>query len=268
MWIRQELKERGKNCFVKNYWPAVAVSVILLIAGGELFNVNINLDEITTNTGNIWNNYIAGDVFPQAVRETRFHIFNLFSMVWEGIAAILSIIGVLFAIFVKNVLEVGSNRFYMENRERRADVTSILYGFKSGGYGNVVLALFLRNLYTMLWSLLFVIPGIVKSYEYKMVSYILSENPNMPQKRAFELSRQMMDGQKMEAFILDLSFIGWNILESLTCGIVGIFYSRPYYEATCAELYAVLRAHAFYTGALNSIDLPGYGEADYEYIRK
>lgn len=263
MWIREELKARGKNCFLKNYLPAVAVAVIFMLVGGELgssFNININLDDIRQSVSHFADT--GADV------GSVFHISGLFRLVWAGFAGVLGILGILFVIFVKNIFEVGTHRFYMENRERRADVRSVLYGFKNGGYGNTVLALFLRDLYIALWSLLLVIPGIIKSYEYRMVPYILSENPNMPQKRAFEISRQMMDGQKMDTFILDLSFIGWNILSGLTCGVLGIFYVKPYYLATFAELYAVLRAHAFYTGALNSTDLPGYGEADYEYIRK
>lgn len=262
MWIREELKIRGKSCFMKNYWPAVAVVVILLIAGGDLFKINVNITDIKDSIENIGHAGHGGI----GVRNMLFG--NLFGVFMAGIASIFGIIGILFSIFVKNVLEVGSNRFFMENRERRVDIISILYGFKNGGYGNIVTAMFLRNLFIRLWTLLFIVPGIIKSYEYRMVAYILSENPNMPYQRAFELSRQMMDGQKMDAFVLDLSFIGWHILSGLTCGMLGIFYVEPYYQATNAELYAVLRAHAFYTGALTSMELPGYGDADYDYIRR
>ncbi len=93
---------------------------------------------------------------------------------------------------------------------------------------NVVLVMFLKNLFTSLWTLLFVIPGIVKHYEYLMIPYILAENPGMDRKEAFQISKRMMDGQKMETFILDLSFIGWILLSAITCGIVGIFYVNPY----------------------------------------
>ena len=85
----------------------------------------------------------------------------------------------------------------------------ILDGFRSGHYGNIVLTMFLRDLYIVLWTLLFIVPGIVKSYEYMMVPYILAENPGMDQKEVFQISREMMNGQKWNAFVLDLSFIGW-----------------------------------------------------------
>lgn len=69
-----------------------------------------------------------------------------------------------------------------------------------------------------------------------MIPYILAENPEISRERAFEISKQMMDGQKGDAFVLDLSFIGWNILSVITLGIVGILYVNPYQSATWAEL--------------------------------
>ena len=81
----------------------------------------------------------------------------------------------------------------------------------------------LRGLKTFLWGLLLVIPGIIKSYEYRMIPYILSENPGMDTKRAFQLSAEMMYGQKWNAFVLDLSFILWLILGAITCGLVNVF---------------------------------------------
>ena len=257
MWLREELKIRGKNCFLKNYLTTVAVGAILLLLNGDLFRFRFEFD-IDTVRDMIWNGFHSIEMMG---------ITGLFSMLVSGLVSMIGLLGILFTIFVKNILEVGVKRMFMENREHRTGVGTILYGFQSKGYGNVALTLFLRDLYTALWTLLFIIPGIVKSYEYRMVPYILSENPEMPHQRAFEISRKMMTGQKLDTFILDLSFIGWAILGGLTCGIVKIFYLKPYYEATYAELYAVFRAHAFYTGALTYTDLPGYGEANDEYIR-
>ncbi len=74
----------------------------------------------------------------------------------------------------------------------------------------MLLRSFGRDLYTVLWTLCLIIPGIVKSYEYKMIPYILAENPRILRKRAFEISKNMMDGEKWNAFVIDLSFIGWK----------------------------------------------------------
>ena len=151
-------------------------------------------------------------------------------------------------IFVGNLIEVGGKRFFVLNKTEETSVGTILDGFKSGQYVNIVLTMFLKDLFTALWTLLLIVPGIVKHYEYLMIPYILAENPGMDRKEAFKISKRMMDGQKMETFILDLSFIGWGILSALTCGIVGIFYASPYREATFAELYAFNKAKAYEEG--------------------
>ena len=132
-------------------------------------------------------------------------------------------------------MEVGGDRFFIQNRDSAPTVGTIFDGFKSGNYLNIVKTMFLKDLYTFLWTLLLIIPGIVKSFEYLMVPYILAENPGMDSREAFALSKQMMDGEKANAFMLGLSFIGWYILTIITCGIAGVFYVYPYVYATYAE---------------------------------
>ena len=96
------------------------------------------------------------------------------------------------------------------------------------------------NVKVFLWSLLFIIPGIIKSYEYCMIPYILAENPEIEMDRAFEISRKMTKGEKWKIFVLGLSFIGWYLL-GLLCCCVGTIFVDPYSEATYAELYQVMR---------------------------
>ena len=157
-------------------------------------------------------------------------------------------VGLLFKIFVGNLFEVGGCRFYEENSEHKTRIALIVDGFLNGAYLRNVATIFCRDLYTVLWTLCLIIPGIVKSYEYKMIPYILAENPRISRKRAFEISKNMMDGEKWNAFVLDLSFIGWILLSAITCGIVGIFYVNPYREATFAELYAFNKVQAYNEG--------------------
>ena len=105
---------------------------------------------------------------------------------------------------------------------------------------NVVKSMFILDIIIALWSLLFIIPGIYKSYQYRMVPYLLADNPELTAREAMDLSRVMMDGEKMNAFVLDLSFIPWQLLSAITIGIVGIIWVNPYVEATNAELYTAL----------------------------
>lgn len=95
---------------------------------------------------------------------------------------------------------------------------------------------FFVGLFTALWSLLFVIPGIIKAYSYSMAMYILAENPEIGALEAINRSKAMMDGHKMELFVLNLSFIGWYLLCAVTFGIAGIWVI-PYVSATTANFY-------------------------------
>ena len=106
--------------------------------------------------------------------------------------------------------------------------------------GTKFIATLLVSLYTFLWSLLFIIPGIVKSYAYAMTPYILLDRPELSPTEAIAESRKMMDGRKMDLFILDLSFIGWMLLSVLTCGIL-LFYVEPYMMATRSAFYLELK---------------------------
>ena len=83
-------------------------------------------------------------------------------------------------------------------------------------------------------------PGVIKAYEYSMIPYLLAENPNLSASQAFSLSKQMTTGQKMDLFVLDLSFLGWIILGALCCGI-GLLFVQPYPEATKTEVYLILK---------------------------
>ncbi len=171
----------------------------------------------------------------------------LYSLIVGGAAAASSfLIGVgpiAVSLLVVNIIAVGLKRFLMNNRNGEAEVSNLFSAY-SQNFGNVLLTMFLRDLFTSLWSLLLIVPGIIKSYEYRMIPFILADEPDIEYKEAFERSKQMMDGEKMNAFLLDLSFLGWFILTGLTCGILAIFWTEPYYEQTCCELYYALKDKA------------------------
>ena len=156
--------------------------------------------------------------------------------------ASLFIIAVALAIdaFIANPLELGCKRFFRRNLDEPAGLSNIMFAFDSS-YKNIVKTMFLRDLYIVLWSMLFFIPGIVKAYEYKMIPYLLSENPEMTTEAAFAESKKLMTGNKWKAFVLDLSFILWDLASIATCGLVGIFWSEPYKASTQAALYEAIK---------------------------
>lgn len=98
----------------------------------------------------------------------------------------------------------------------------------------------LMGLYLCLWSLLFLIPGIVKSYSYSMTYYIMQEKPKLGINEAITKSREMMNGHKWQLFLLDLSFTGWMLLSIVTLGLA-LFYVWPYYQAARAQFYKQIK---------------------------
>ena len=162
--------------------------------------------------------------------------------VFMGISLTIGVLlNILYRIFIRNTLLVGEKRFFLESRlYGNTRISRVGFMRKRRGFINSVKIMFLLNLYQFLWNLT-IIGGFIKAYEYRMIPYILAENPSINRKEAFLLSRQMMRGNKWKAFVLDLSYIGWWLLTILSLGIVGFFWMNPYMSAVNAELYAVLR---------------------------
>lgn len=107
---------------------------------------------------------------------------------------------------------------------------------------------FLVGLFTFLWSLLFIIPGIIKSYSYSMSMYILAENKGKPALECIRESQEMTNGYKMDLFVLGLSFLGWILLGCVTLGIAFLWVS-PYMYATVANAYVWLKEQAGFNTA-------------------
>ena len=113
------------------------------------------------------------------------------------------------------------------------------------------------GLWVFLWTLLFIVPGIIKAYAYSMTEYILASHPNVLATEAIKLSKRMTKGHKGKLFVLDLSFIGWYLLNILTLGILGIFYVNPYYHLTRAGFFIELRDLAVANGVIQQSELDG-----------
>ena len=143
------------------------------------------------------------------------------------------------ALILVGVLNVGL-AFAMLGIVRGANVEfkDFFSGFNN--FGTNCGAGILVGIFTFLWSLLFVIPGIVKSYSYAMTFYILADHPEMTATEAITASRKMMDGHKFDLFVLQLSFFWWYLLCYLTFGIA-YFYVAPYIAASTAKFYDTIK---------------------------
>lgn len=234
MWNRVDLKERAKEKIGKNYWPCVAVSFIyLLVTGLILGGSGAARGVMSSITGDI---SYAIDYFTEQPGVVSGILLGVIGIGIIGIA-----ISMILKIFVVYQLEVGAKGFFIKNMYTNPKIGDILETYNNGSMKTVAITRFLMDLFIGLWTCLFIVPGIIKSYEYSMIPYILADHPDITWREAFELSKQMTNGHKMDLFILDLSFIGWRILAGFTCGLLGVFYVNPYYEQTLAEAYEVLR---------------------------
>lgn len=236
MWLRSELKERAKEVLKLNYWKLVLVSMIMNFVSGGGGGGGSTASYNSTGSSYGGSSYSNTAADPKAAFLAAITFISAFIVIF----IVIFIIAMAVSIFVFYPLIIGCSRFFLECRNNSAAIGDVAFAF-SHSYLNIVKIMFLRNLYIFLWSLLLLIPGYIKAYEYRMIPYILAENPSMSSKEVFALSKQMMSGEKWKAFVLDLSFVGWNILGVLTCCILLIFYVNPYYQMTCAELYAVLK---------------------------
>lgn len=220
MWRRAELKERAKVHLKIYYWQALLVTFMAYsIESGINSEAKINFNDLY---------------------EMGFHLYILTvlpELVLKGAIAF----GVSFLIMsvFGNIIVVGKKRFFLRGRCNQLSISYMFEEFRNGCYINVMLAMFIKNVKILLWSLLLIVPGIKKYYEYYMVPYILSEYPGIDHEEALRRSSMIMEGEKWNTFLLELSFIGWYLLGVLTCGI-GIYFVLPYHEATMAELYAKL----------------------------
>ena len=223
MWERAELKQRAKKVLRFNYWKAFLVSLVILLANGS------------GGSGGR-SSYRSNFDFPRGSDAGTI-------IVVVTIALIFLLFFLALRVLLGYPLEVGGQRYFVKSAEGKGNKKCFSFAFEGPNYNGIVPTMLLRGVYNLLWTLLLIIPGIIKAYAYSMVPYILGDNPNIGAKRAIELSNEMTYGQKFDMFVLDLSFIGWYLLGALALGI-GTLFVLPYYNATHAELYLVLRQRA------------------------
>lgn len=259
MWNRAGLKANAKENLKRYYWPAFLVCIIVGIfnGGGGSTSGGYNGLQSGIDSGSNYNNYSYDSIADNLFQPDMLWVFGIAA----SVIIVILIIAFAVSLLVGNPLLVGKNRYFMSNRDVKTGIGAIGFAYSSGHFWNVVKIMFLMNLYITLWSLLLIIPGIIKTYEYAMVPYILAENPGIDSRRAFELSKEMMAGQKWNYFVLELSFIGWYLLGFLAC-CIGIIFVNPYYEATLAEFYGWARDKMLATGVSNQYELIGFGEGE------
>ncbi|MDD3947301.1 MAG: DUF975 family protein [Clostridia bacterium] len=144
------------------------------------------------------------------------------------------------ALILTGPLSFGLSLVYLNiYKGKQEDVATLLQGFNR--FGETFLLYLKKTLFVFLWSLLLIIPGIVKALSYSMSYFLMAEHPEMDSSDALKESERLMDGHKGRLFCLNLSFIGWYLLSILTFGLL-LIYVQPYRFAATVAFYKELKA--------------------------
>lgn len=222
----KELRVRAWESLKGKYWKAFFVVIVLGILGSVG-------SSIMTGSQNLMD--VISMVDPSQMDSTM----ELGAVVLASVASVSGIIGILLEVFVGTALSVGNANYFIKNTELKPSFGDAFSGFKIR-YGRTVGTMVLTGIKLVLWSFLFVIPAVIKSYEYAIIPYILADDPELTSKEVFRKANQMMKGNKWRLFKLNFSFIGWFIVCVLTLGI-GTIFLLPYINAASAEFYVELK---------------------------
>ena len=226
MLTSKELRVKAWNSLKGKYWRAFLVILVLglLASGGTSLQTS---SQTLTETINL--------VDPSEMDETM----ELGAAVVGTIATAMAVVGMAISLFVGNAADVGQAHYFILNTDSKPSFADAFYGFKVKYLRNIG-TLLLVGIKLALWSLLLVVPGIIKSFEYAIIPYILADDPEISSKEAFRKAKEMMMGNKWRLFKLNLSFFGWFVLCVVTCGL-GTPFLLPYVSAANAEFYAELK---------------------------
>ena len=222
----KELRVKAWESLKGKYWMAVAV----IFVTGLIGSIGSPFVSFAQQLGEV-----LKMVDPTELDSTM----EIGALVLNSVVIVSAIFGALFSIFVTSAITVGLCNYFIKNTNSTPSFKDAFSGFKVK-YGRNIGTLLLVSIKTALWTLLFIVPGIIKTYEYSIIPYILADDPEISSKDAFKKAKQMMKGNKWRLFKLEFSFIGWFVLCVLTLGI-GTFFLIPYISAANAEFYVELK---------------------------
>ena len=211
---------------------ASLVAVIMGATSSGSFNLNLNFGDIEEES-----EVVDGSVGNAGAIEAPEFLPGVIAII-SGILLYIALVALVFTVvrfFLGSVVDVGHKSFYMGLVNGEAPRFKLLFSYFPN-WSSALVARLLVTLYTFLWGLLLVVPGIIAAYSYSMTSYILAENPGLSARDAMNESKRLMNGNKWRLFCLHFSFIGWEFLCGLTFGI-GYIALIPYQAAAEAAFY-------------------------------
>ena len=267
-----EIKRRGRTAFRTNFLLCVftALVIALLIEGSTNFfngmgSSSLSMFEESTETvegsteaiytymdettGETYS-YTQTEMTQMQTRQTIAqqaamfiggHLEGSLGIILKMVLSGMGAFSILFGFLVSNVLEVGCCRFFLINSKRKAYINEVFSYFKKGKYKRQMFIQMYRISYVFCWGLLFIVPGVIKAYQYRLVPYLLADGVERRMEETLQMSKELMEGHKKEAFLMDLSFLGWDIMGVLSLGLLSTFWTNPYKYASRAEFYAEIR---------------------------
>lgn len=232
-----DFRAAARNALSGNWGWAILAGLIASLLGATTVGSTVGQFNINVNNVNNSTNEETGDVVTGEITDEMM----AFMAIMLGIIAVIFVIALAWALawrFFSSIIRTGYACFNMELIDgKKPDLATLFKYFHA--WKNIGLAGLLETLYIFLWSLLCFIPGIIASYSYAMVPYILADDPTIGPNEAITRSKEMMRGYRWNLFCLDFSFIGWNLLSALVCGI-GDIWLIPYKSAARADFYREL----------------------------
>lgn len=257
MWTRSLLKKNAWENLKGYYWPAFGVTMLAGIMGANGSGGGFSGGSSYRGSSSSGSSYSGSDYSDSGDSGSADMAIVMFALMIGVVVFFLALaFGTAFSCFVSNPAKCGECKYFVTARNGDEQFGHMFDNFKGGNYMPTVKTMFYYTLEITLWSLLFVIPGIIKSYEYALVPYIVAENPQIDSKRAREISKQTMDGEKWNFFVLRLSFIGWYLL-GVMAFCIGEIFVTPYQMATEAEFYMCMRAKMLSFGYTTEEELTG-----------
>ncbi len=253
MWTISMLKKNAWNSVRHYYWMGFLVCFVAAICSDSLNGSSAYFTLSTPAAGMLQQGRLVALELSSDTELAEGMIYFLTYCITMVFSVGISM--VIYA-FLSNPVEAGKCAYFYNARNGDSRFVHTFGAFRSGRYLKTVKIMFWRMLYTWLWSMLFVIPGVIKSLEYTLIPYLISENPDLPKERVFEISRRTMEGEKANLFLLHLSFIGWYLLGLAAC-CFGVYFVLPYHQAVKAEFYTCMRAKMLAMGITTEAELTG-----------
>lgn len=230
--LSSDFRQRARDALSGNWFVAVIAGLIASLVGAISSGGSVDFD-------------FSGEDMEYAELEQVFSMLGIKKELlaavlgFAGLLAVFSLIYMLVSMIVGSAVSVGYAQFNLDLVDGASPSVGTLFS-RFGQWKNALAARLISGLIVFLWSLLFVIPGIIASYNYVILPYVMADEPNLSPGEALAQSKRLMKGNRWRFFCLEMSFIGWAILSLLTFGI-GSLFLLPYTQASHAAFYREIK---------------------------